>query len=126
MQTSLARKTETLEQRLVFFFYDAPRAGYMILDHDDQESLNFSGDVQVAAKAAMEKSLLWLAGHCFHLYRPFTLNGIEYHPVLLEFGDAYARDTAVLHRKGFDFVPLMDHPLGSYIRRAPHLIPVRF
>lgn len=125
MQVALEREIESSEQRLIFFFFDASRGGYNIIDHDDVTKLQFIGRAREAAWALIEGALLFLRQHDFHVYTAFPRDNVTYYPIQVTFGVDLDRDPDHLAKKGFRITPLLEHPLGEDIRRSAHLEHVR-
>ncbi len=123
MLAALKQEPMASEQRLIFFFWDPPQGGYYVIEHDDVSLFDFKGDAREAAWRLLERRLAWLHGHEFCLYVPFWHEGIEYHPVLVEFGDGRERDVRVLKKQGFTTTPRLRHPLSDHLRRANLLFP---
>ena len=126
MEMTMERPTKTLIKRLIMVAYDTKRQGYDILSVAEAEEKRFDFNTLSAKEAA---TILFRAAKSnitpedFHIYRPFTEDGVEYHTVQFDLWLSPERCQSLLKSAGFSFTPLLQHRLCQRVKMAmSHLI----
>ena len=126
MEMTMERPTKTLIKRLIMVAYDTKRQGYDILNVAAAEEKRFDFSTSSAKESAV---ILFRAvksnitSEDFHIYRPFTEDGVEYHTVQFDLWLSPERCQNLLKSAGFSFIPLLQHRLCQRVKMAmSHLI----